>query len=195
MKNNHSAILNLTVVAMSVALLTVCSWISIPALGPFVPFTLQTFAIFVIGGLFDLKCSLSSVVVYMLLGAVGVPVFAGFKSGFSALVGSTGGYIVGFVFTILIIQLFKHLKKESYLFMTIGIVIGLAVCYAFGTAWFYYVYTGGGNSTTVGGVLAMCVFPFLIPDALKIALAVFVVNRLQIPLRKMGFSFAQASAE
>ncbi len=195
MKNNHSAILNLTVVAMSVALLTVCSWISIPALGPLVPFTLQTFAIFVIGGLFDLKCSLSSVVVYMLLGAVGVPVFAGFKSGFSALVGSTGGYIVGFVFTILIIQLFKHLKKESYLFMTIGMVIGLAVCYAFGTAWFYYVYTGGGNSTTVGGVLAMCVFPFLIPDALKIALAVFVVNRLQIPLRKMGFSFAQASTE
>lgn len=195
MKNNHSAILNLTVVAMSVALLTVCSWISIPALGPLVPFTLQTFAIFVIGGLFDLKSSLSSIVVYMLLGAVGVPVFSGFKSGFAALVGSTGGYIVGFVFTILIIQLFKHMKKESYLFMTIGMVIGLAVCYAFGTAWFYYVYTTGGNSTTVGGVLAICVFPFLIPDTLKIALAVFVVNRLQIPLRKIGFSFAQASAE
>lgn len=195
MKNNHSAILNLTVVAMSVALLTICSWISIPALGPLVPFTLQTFAIFVIGGLLDFKSSMSSIVVYMLLGAVGVPVFSGFKSGFAALMGSTGGYIVGFVFTILIIQLFKHLKKESYLFMTIGMVIGMAVCYAFGTAWFYYVYTAGGSSTTIGGVFAICVFPFLLPDALKIALAVFVVNRLQIPLKKIGFSFVQVSAE
>ena len=69
-------LITVTSVGICAALLTICSWISIPALGPFVPFTLQTFAVFLIAGLFPLKTSLCSVVVYIALGAVGVPVFS-----------------------------------------------------------------------------------------------------------------------
>lgn len=184
MESRKSNILNLTFVALSVAMLAVCSWISIPALGPFVPFTLQTFAVFLIAGLFNWKMSLTSVVVYILLGVVGVPVFSGFKGGLYALLGPTGGYIVGFLFCVLIISLFKYIGKESVLSLVVGMIVGLAVCYAFGTVWFYFV---TGQSKGIFAILSLCVFPFLIPDAVKMVLAVILVNRLQIPLKKIGF--------
>lgn len=187
MKKTNSNVLSLTCVAMSVAILAVCSWISIPALGPLVPFTLQTFAVFVISGLFDWKKSISAIVVYILLGAVGVPVFSNFKGGIAALTGPTGGYIVGFIFMIIVIQIFKNIKKGSFIFLITGMLIGLAALYTFGTTWFFVVYTSAGNITTLGSVLAMCVLPFIIPDLLKMALAVIIVNRLSLPLRKIGF--------
>lgn len=77
--------------AIGAALIAVCAWISIPA---DVPFTLQTFAIFAVCGLLGGKRGTVSVLVYLLLGAVGAPVFAGFRGGFASLIGTTGGYIV-----------------------------------------------------------------------------------------------------
>ena len=79
--------------AIGAALIAVCAWISIPA---DVPFTLQTFAIFTVCGLLGGKRGTVSVLVYLLLGAVGAPVFAGFRGGFASLLGTTGGYLVGF---------------------------------------------------------------------------------------------------
>ena len=73
--------------ALGAALMAICAWISIPTA---VPFTLQTFAVFMVTGLLGLKCGTLSVLVYLLLGAVGLPVFTGFKGGLSALVGTTG---------------------------------------------------------------------------------------------------------
>lgn len=86
--------------AIGAALIAVCAWISIPA---DVPFTLQTFAIFTVCGLLGGKRGTVSVLVYLLLGAVGAPVFAGFRGGFASLLGTTGGYLVGFVLLTLII--------------------------------------------------------------------------------------------
>ena len=79
--------------ALGAALMTICAWISIPAQ---VPFTLQTFAVFFVTALLGLKCGTLSVIVYLLLGAVGLPVFAGFKGGLGSLMGVTGGYLLGF---------------------------------------------------------------------------------------------------
>ena len=78
--------------AMGIALITVCSWISVPTA---VPFTLQTFAICLISALFGLKPALCTVGGYILLGAIGVPVFSGFRGGPGVLLGTTGGYIIG----------------------------------------------------------------------------------------------------
>lgn len=181
------SIITITTVGICAALLTVCSWISIPALGPFVPFTLQTFAVFLIAGLFSLKVGMLSVVVYIALGAVGLPVFSGFKSGLAAVTGPTGGYIVGFLFAALIVWLFKRIKPGSVLFLVLGMVAGLAVCYAFGTVWFYIVYAKTGEAMGIARILSLCVFPFLIPDGVKMALAVLLVNRLTLPLSKLGF--------
>lgn len=183
----NSGIMTITAAAMSAALITVCSWISIPALGPFVPFTLQTFAVFVIAGLFDLKTGVISIMVYLFMGAVGVPVFSGFKSGFAAITGPTGGYLVGFLFMIVTICLFKKIKSESIVYLIIGMSIGLVLCYIFGTIWFYCVFAHNGDSKSFISILSICVIPFIIPDILKMTAAVILVSRVYSPLKRLGF--------
>ena len=70
------------------------SWISIPTM---IPFTLQTFAVFITVGILGGKRGAAAVSLYILLGVVGIPVFAGFKGGIGVLLGNTGGYILGFL--------------------------------------------------------------------------------------------------
>ena len=160
--------------AIGAALIAVCAWISIPA---DVPFTLQTFAIFAVCGLLGGKRGTVSVLVYLLLGAVGAPVFAGFRGGFASLIGTTGGYLVGFILLALIIALAQaHWGLGQWVFV-LSAAVGLLVCYAFGTTWFLIVYTRTG-AITLGVVLAKCVLPFLLPDAIKLALATLLRARL-----------------
>ena len=183
----NSSIMTITTAAISVALITVCAWISISAFGPFVPFTLQTLAVFVIGALFDLKTGVISLCVYILLGTFGVPVFSGFKSGIGAVTGPTGGYILGFLFAVITICLFKKIKSDSIVCLAIGMIAGLIVCYTFGTIWFYLVFMHNGETKSILSILGMCVVPFIIPDLVKMAAAVVLANRVSVPLKKMGF--------
>jgi len=99
-------VLDLVYMAIGAVIITVCSWISIPSA---VPFTLQTFAVFLIVALLGGKRGTISILVYILLGAVGVPVFSGMTGGFMKLVGMTGGYIIGFIFIGLIYWLAQKL--------------------------------------------------------------------------------------
>jgi len=172
---------DLATCAMGIALIAVCSWISIPAT---VPFTLQTFAVCLVTALFGLKLGLWTTAGYILLGAIGAPVFAGFKGGFAALLGTTGGYIVGFLFTALVVGIAvdKFGRKLSVLIP--AMVIGILLCYAFGTAWFMLVYAKNKGPIGIGTALAWCVIPYLIPDALKIVLASVLTDRLYPILRK-----------
>ena len=174
MKNSKT--LNMVYIALGAALITICSWISIPAA---IPFTLQTFAIFAILGMLGGKRGTYSIILYVLLGAIGLPVFSGFKGGFGAILGTTGGYIVGFILSGLIYWFFTNLigKKKwiSFLFM----IIGLLICYAFGTVWFMYVYTKNTGTVGVISALSWCVFPFIIPDIIKIFLAFFVSKKVK----------------
>ena len=91
--------LNLVYIAFFAVLIVICSWISIPTL---VPFTLQTFAIYLTVLLLGWKRGLGAILVYILLGIVGVPVFSGFKAGLGVVAGPTGGYIIGFIFLALV---------------------------------------------------------------------------------------------
>jgi biotin transport system substrate-specific component len=156
--------------------MAICAWISIPTE---VPFTLQTFAVFLVTGLLGLKCGTLSVVVYLLLGAVGLPVFAGFKGGIASLLGVTGGYLIGFIFTALAVGLITKYLGRKLPVLVLSMVVGLILCYAFGSVWFLVVYTRASGAMAMATVLAKCVIPFLIPDALKIALAALLVRRLQ----------------
>ena len=173
--------------ALFAVLIAVCSWISIPApVG--VPFTLQTFAVFVTLLLLGGKRGTAAVAVYLLLGAVGVPVFSGFRGGLGALLGVTGGYIVGFLLMALLFWALEALllradgprgsDRGRLALRVVFCVLGLALCYAFGTAWFMLLYTRGGKEITLLSALGMCVLPYLIPDALKLALAVILERRL-----------------
>ena len=176
----------LAFVAMGVALIAVCSWLSVPALLPTMgPFTLQTFAVCLLSALFGLRLSLWTVGCYLLLGAAGVPVFAGFKAGLGALLGTTGGYLVGFFFTALTVGLAADRFGRKLGTLLPAMALGLVLCYAFGTAWFVLVYTRTSGAIGVGTALAWCVLPYLLPDAVKLTLAALLAKRLH-PLLEKG---------
>lgn len=162
--------------ALMAALIAVCSQIQIPTS---VPFTMQTFGVFVALGLLGGKWGTLSVLAYVLLGAVGVPVFAGFSGGIGILLGMTGGYIAGFIVMGLVyLAITKTLGEKDWV-MILAMAVGLIVLYAFGTAWFIFVYSRTEGSIGVMSALGMCVFPFIIPDAVKLALAVTLTKLLK----------------
>ncbi len=161
--------------ALFVAILAVCSWITIPL--PGVPVTMQVFGVFltlsVLGGQQGTIC----VFLYILLGAVGVPVFSNFGAGIGVLLGTTGGYLVGFIPMAMLYWLLTTVIKREHPAIRIGIMIlCLAVCYAFGTAWFALVYTQKMGAIGVGTVLLKCVVPFIIPDIVKILLSLRIAT-------------------
>ena len=167
---------DLTRCGIFAAVLAVCSWIQIP--GP-VPFTLQTFGVFAALGLLGGKRGTISIAVFLLLGAIGLPVFAGFKGGIGALLGATGGYLMGFLLSGLCIWFAEVRFGKSLGVFIVAMIIGLLLCYAFGTAWFVAVYTRANGAISFGKALSLCVLPFLPFDAVKLALAVAVRQALK----------------
>lgn len=180
MKQRHTFLTTreLTQVALSAAFLTVCAWIAIP-LGE-IPITLQTFAIFVIVGLQGTKCGVITLTVYLLMGMVGLPVFAGMTGGLGHIIGPTGGYLLGFFLTILIIgTTIKRFGRKPAV-LGISAILGMMVCYAFGTIWFCVVYAGGINSAGIAAALIKCVVPYIFPDAIKLAATLWLLPRLRL---------------
>jgi len=167
---------DLAYVAVCAVLMAVCSWISIPAT---VPFTLQTFAVFCSLGILGGKRGTAAILVYLLLGALGVPVFAGFSGGIGILFGTTGGYLLGFILMGLIYWLGERLSRNSRGVRIISMILGLLLCYAFGTAWFMFVYARQSGVIALGTALAWCVIPFLLPDLVKLSLALLLSGRLR----------------
>ena len=170
-------------IALAAVVITICSWITIPI--PSVPFTLQIFgiyaAIFTLGGL---KGTLA-VALHIALGLIGLPVFSGFKPGLPALLGPTGGYIWGFLLAALVCWLAFSLIKKRSAWRDLLVAFGtLLLCYAFGTAWFVYVYARDVGSIGVRSALTLCVLPYIVPDVLKILgaykLAQIVKKRVEL---------------
>lgn len=162
-------------IAMFAVLISICSWISIPSA---VPFTMQTFGIFLAVAVLGGKRGSLAVLVYLLLGLVGVPVFAGFSGGIGCLAGTTGGYIVGFQLTALVMWAMEAMLGRKNWVLFFSMVLGTAACYAFGTAWFMSVYARTTGAIGIGTALGWCVFPYIIPDLLKAALALALRGRL-----------------
>lgn len=166
---------DLTFMAMMTALIAVCAWITIPMT---IPFTMQTFGVFmallVLGGM---KGTIS-IALYILLGMAGVPVFSGFGAGMAVLAGPTGGYIVGFLFTGILYWVFtrQERKTKGRAALLAG---GLAVCYLFGTVWFSIVMHGRGNPVGFFQAIGLCVAPYVLPDLLKLLLALQLSERLK----------------
>lgn len=162
-------------IAMFAVLIAVCSWISVPAT---VPFTLQTFGVFVTVGVLGGKRGSLSVLVYLLLGMIGVPVFAGFSRGIGCLLGSTGGYIIGFLFSALVMWGMEMAFGKSRFVLVLSMILGLMVCYLFGTVWFMTVYARTTGAIGVMTALGWCVFPYIIPDGIKIVLAMILCKKV-----------------
>lgn len=163
-----SKIFDITLIAFMAAVICVCSWITIP-FGT-IPFTLQTFGVFLALRFLGGKRGTAAIIIYLLLGAVGLPVFSNFGAGLGKIFGPTGGYMLGFIFSgITVILLEKFDRQRKYL-RIITDIIALTGCYALGTAWFYF-FIGKNNGMSIFAVLSACVIPFTVPDIIKIAIA------------------------
>lgn len=158
------------------ALMAVCAWITVPVLD--IAFTMQTFALFLtlltLGG----KGGTIVCLVYLLLGAVGLPVFSGFRGGMGALLGVTGGYIWGFPACALTYWAATAAFGGKRFARIIALLLGLTVCYGLGTVWYVIVYTQGGSAISFGAVILKCVAPYLVPDGIKLILAMGLHRRL-----------------
>ena len=159
--------------ALFVAAMTVCAWLAIPV--PPVPFTLQSFALFLalllLGGKYgSLVCA-----VYLLLGIAGAPVFSGFRGGIGAILGPTGGFLTGFLVCSLFYWLITALfGNRAALF---ALILGWLLCYITGTVWLLRYYPDG--SLSVWAAFGQYVAPFLLPDAVKLALALLLHKKLR----------------
>lgn len=178
--SNRFKTLDMVYIAMFAVIMAICSWISIPAT---VPFTLQTFGVFLAVGVLGGKRGSLSVLIYLLLGAIGVPVFAGFSGGLTVILGSTGGYIAGFLFSALVMWMMEALLGKKTWVLALSMAVGLLVCYAFGTAWFMMVYAKNSGAIGLMTALGWCVFPYIIPDVIKIVLALVICRRLAKAIR------------
>ena len=156
--------------ALFAALTAVFAQLAIP-INP-VPITLGTLAVLLAGGFLGKKYGALSMLLYVLLGVLGIPVFSMMRSGFAALVGPSGGFIIGFIFMALIMGLTAELFGEHYGKLCIGGIIGTAACYLLGIIWFI-ILTGKG----IQSALAVCVIPFLPGDAAKILIASFLIKK------------------
>ena len=181
MKDNKIKIYDMALIAMFAAVIAICAWLSVPAA---VPFTMQTFGVFLTVGCLGGKKGTIAVLIYLLLGAVGVPVFAGFTGGPGRLIGTTGGYIFGFLFSALVMWASEGIFGRRKWVLLLSMVLGLLVCYGMGTAWFVLIYTKNTGPISFAAALAKCVLPYVLPDIIKIALAFAVSTKLGAIINK-----------
>ena len=182
-KPRKSVSYDITLIAISAALITICSWISVQ-IGP-VPVTLQTLAVLAVlltaGG----RRGTIAIAVYLALGAVGVPVFSGFKGGPAAFMGPTGGFLAGFLLAALVFWLFEKLifaklmttPAKKLIFGIVNSLIFEIIVYLVGVIWFMTVYAAQTGPVGLGTVFGWCVIPFIIPDIVKIAAASVIGSR------------------
>ncbi|MGN1195029.1 MAG: biotin transporter BioY [Acutalibacteraceae bacterium] len=155
---------SMCVTAIFAALICIAAPFSVN-IGSLVPISLATLAVYIAAGMLDTKNSLAAVAVYILLGAVGLPVFSGFSGGVQKLLGVTGGYIIGYLPLALIVSLMTCKINKKYMY-PLSMLLGTAVLYLIGTVWFIVQ-----TKSEVGAALMSCVVPFIPGDLVKIAAA------------------------
>ena len=165
--------LNLVTAALFTALTAVCSQIAVP-MPTQVALTLQTFAVALCGYVLGIKWGLASIITYILLGTVGVPLFSGFKGGPQVLFGPSGGFIFGFILFVLLCGVSLLITNKAFkLVLGLG---GLSVCHILGIIQFAVVY-----KTDIISSFLMVSAPYLIKDVISVAAAFF----LSIYIRKL----------
>lgn len=170
-------IYQMAAVSLMTALLCILGPMSIP-IGA-IPISFTNFVIYLTVYLLGTKLGTLSYLIYLLLGAAGLPVFSAYSGGLAKLAGPTGGYLIGFIFMSVICGIFIKKSQGKALFSILGMMIGTAVAYIFGTAWFMIE-----SGSTLMYALTACVFPFLIGDGIKILLASNIGPLIRSALQK-----------
>lgn len=179
--NNSSKLYFLTSAALIAALICIFAPMSVP-IGP-IPVSLTNLVLYLAVIIIGYKGTTVSYIVYLLIGIVGLPVFSGFQGGLGKVAGPTGGYLIGFIPMIIICGLFyeKSKGKLNIPITVLGMIIGTAVAYLFGTIWFVMQ-----MDCEVGYAISVCVAPFIPFDLGKIVIANILGRAVRKPLLKQG---------
>lgn len=164
---------DLVIVALMSAIMCVLAPLSFPLPFSPVPITMGLLVVFLTAYILKPNLAALSVLIYLILGLVGLPVFSGFSGGVGKIVGPTGGYLIGFLFTAYIASACIHKFKKNIAMHIIGMLLGLAVCYLFGTTWFTLQ-----QDMTFFASLSLCVIPFIPVDIIKLIIAFLLGNVL-----------------
>lgn len=175
-----SKIYQMALIGVVAAVICVVGPFSIP-IGP-VPISFTLLAILI--GVYALgtKSGTIACLIYILIGLVGIPVFSGFSGGPSKLFGPTGGYIIGYIFLALIAGWFIDHFNMKVIPSVIGMILGVAVCYTFGTIWLAYQAQMTAEAALMAGVI-----PFIPFDIIKIIIALILGTQIRKALKKAGF--------
>ena len=166
----------LTICALFTALTAVCAQIQIP-MQP-VMLNLALLAVHLASALLTPSQASAAMLAYLLMGALGLPVFAGFRGGFGVLLDRTGGYIAGYVLSAWLAAWI--IRRRGIAWTCAALSAGTLACYTAGTAWFMLL-----TSTPLWTSLTLCVIPFIPGDIMKILLAALLARRLRAPLKHM----------
>lgn len=169
----------MAVTAVMAAVLCVLSPLTIP-IGA-VPISLANFVICLSVWLLGAKFGTLSVAIYLAIGAIGLPVFSGYGAGIAKLAGPTGGYLIGYLPMAIIGGLVIEKCKGQPVISGIGLIAGIAVCYAFGTAWFVFQ-----MGCELSYALTVCVYPFIVFDIAKVIISCVVGTLLRTRLAQAG---------
>lgn len=179
MERKNGGLSAMAMTAVLAAVLAVVSPVALP-IGP-IPISLCTLIIFLAVYVLGWRRGTTAVLIYVLMGAVGMPVFSGFSGGLGKILGPTGGYIMGYPVLALVAGVAVERFPNQRLLQLLGMILGTAALYALGTAWFCFQ-----SETPLAGALSACVFPFLPGDAVKMAVACGLGPALRERLKEAG---------
>ncbi len=179
----------ITLTAIFSAILCLLSIITFPVGA--VPVSLATFGVMIIGSFLNLKCAIVSVLVYIILGSIGLPVFSSFGSGLGVIFGATGGYIIAYPIMAAVISIIADKNKKHRKTMPLfSYIISLIVCYSLGSVWYSAV-----TQIPFKNALTVAVLPFIIPDLIKIFLAIITVSAAEKSIFKNSVSAHYKNSE
>lgn len=176
MNLSHKKLVAMTEIALMAAVICVLAPFSLTIPVSPVPITLGTFAVYLTAAILGSKRSTISVLIYLFIGAVGVPVFSNFSGGLPKLVGATGGYLIGYIPCAFLIGFLIEKVTKKWM-VPIALVGGTVVLYLIGTVWLMKV----AGFPSFLSACAAGVFPYLPLDAVKIILA----SVIAIPVRSL----------
>lgn len=164
----------LTLLGVMTALTCILGPFAIPLPFSPVPISFTNLAVYITVYVLGMKFGTISFITYLLLGAVGLPVFSSFTGGLGKLAGPTGGYLIGFIFLSLIAGFFIDHFSARLPYAILGMVLGTLVCYLFGTAWLAFQ-----MNLNFAAALAIGVLPYLPGDLAKIIIACILCPKLR----------------
>ncbi len=172
-----SATRDLAFIALAVALLVICSFIAIPT--PAGHITLQLFAVLLIASIFDIKKSFVSVSLYVTMGLIGLPIFAGFRGGLGVLFDTSGGFLASFIIISLLLPSARYIFGNSRIAILISSIICILITYVVAALWLCFITAGGLSAKNFGFYLTLSSLPYIFPDLAKLVLALCIAPRVR----------------